>query len=93
MTKRTPKNVNRSALNLIVESAGMEQALVGSAVLADVRVATQDQPLGLNVTAERCAFTVASRPAAGQTDNGFILGKMVVMAATCPVAQTAGSVV
>ncbi|NQW80121.1 MAG: hypothetical protein HQ445_02980, partial [Polaromonas sp.] len=45
MTKRTPKNVNRSAVNSIVESAGMEQALVGSAVLADVRVATQDQPL------------------------------------------------
>ena len=45
MTKRTPKNVNRSAVDSIVESAGMEQALLGSSFLSDVRVATQDQPL------------------------------------------------
>jgi len=54
---------------------------------------TQDQPLGLNVTAERVAFKVASQPLAGQTNNGFNLSKLVVMATTCPVAQTAGSVV
>jgi hypothetical protein len=54
---------------------------------------TYDQPMGLNVSGERIAFQIASQPLDGQTDNGFNVGKIILMLATAPVAQTRGSVI
>lgn len=33
---------------------------------------------GMNVTTERCAFKFGSQPAAGQTDNSFNMGKLII---------------
>ena len=55
--------------------------------------AIADQALGLNVTCERMAPKISSQPLSGQTDNGFNLAKLVLVAVPCPVAQTAGSIV
>jgi len=45
MTKRIPKNIDIKTVDSIINSPGMEPALMGAAVLGDVRVASQDQPL------------------------------------------------
>lgn len=47
---------------------------------------TGDTQIGLNVSGERCFFKIASQPLTGQTDNGFLLQKMVVGIRSNPTA-------
>lgn len=45
---------------------------------------------GLNVIAERCAFKIASQPAAGQTDNSFNLQKLIITLKQNPIMPSRG---